>query len=142
MTAADLRRLLPHRSPMLLLDEVAAVEPGVRLIARKTISAGDLWCGPGGFAPYLVLESWLQACAALVCWDDPRPDAGAGGGVLVAGLRDVWVGRPAFLGQTIEHRVEVVRSMGGSAICTGTGVIADETILTVAQVTIGFKRGG
>lgn len=139
MTAADLRRLLPHRSPMLLLDEVAAVEPGVRLTARKTISADDPWCGPAGFAPYLVLESWLQACAALVCWDNPH--VGAGGEVLIAGLRDVWVARPAFVGQTIEHRVEMVRSMGGSAICTGTGVIADEIMLTVAQVTIGFKRG-
>jgi 3-hydroxyacyl-[acyl-carrier-protein] dehydratase len=142
MIRADLHRLLPHRPPMLLVDEVVAVEPGVWLIARKTVSAGDPWCGSGGLAPYLVLESWLQACAALVCWDEPQPDASVGGGVLVAGLRDVWVGRPAFVGQTIEHRVEVVRSMAGSAICTGSAVIADETMLTVTQVTVGFTQGG
>lgn len=35
---AELRALLPHRYPMLLLDRVEAVEPGVSLEAVKTVT--------------------------------------------------------------------------------------------------------
>ncbi|MGW3964202.1 3-hydroxyacyl-ACP dehydratase FabZ family protein [Amycolatopsis sp. NPDC005003] len=137
MTARHaLRDLLPHRSPMLLLDEITTVEPGVRLVARRTIAADAPWCRTG-LAPYLLLESWLQACAALACWEAPQPE----GEVLVAGLRDVQAVRPARPGETVEHHVELVRRVTGSAICTGTGSIGGETVLSVGQVTIGFEDG-
>ncbi|ATY12785.1 hypothetical protein CU254_21725 [Amycolatopsis sp. AA4] len=128
-----LHDLLPHRDPMLLLDEITAVEPGVRLAARWTVAADRPWCRNGA-APYLLLESWLQASAALACWESPQAD----GEVLVAGLRDVRAVRGAAPGEAIEHRVELVRGVTGSAICAGTALIGDETVLSVGQATIGF----
>lgn len=136
MSAVDPAELLPHRWPMLLLDEVVAVEPGVGLIARRTIAAGDPWCGPEGLAPCLVLESWLQACAALL---RSGPDGPVD--VLVGGLRGIRVTRALRPGETVEHRVSVVRGFDTSAIFSGTAVVGDETVLTAEQATIATTRG-
>jgi 3-hydroxyacyl-[acyl-carrier-protein] dehydratase len=131
VTAMDPAELLPHRWPMLLLDEVVAVEPGVRLVARRSVSAGDPWCGPTGFAPYLVLESWLQACAALL-----RLGSDGAADVLVVGLRGIRATRALRPGETVEHRVSVVRGFDTSAIFSGVSVVGDETVLTAEQATI------
>ncbi|QIS11594.1 3-hydroxyacyl-ACP dehydratase FabZ [Nocardia arthritidis] len=41
LTADDVLRLLPHRHPFFLLDRVTELEPGVRAVAIKNISAAD-----------------------------------------------------------------------------------------------------
>ena len=33
--------IIPHRDPFLLLDEVVELEPGTRVLARKTITEAD-----------------------------------------------------------------------------------------------------
>ena len=43
ITAADIRRVLPHRYPMLLVDAVTEFEPGVRLTARKAVTVNEPW---------------------------------------------------------------------------------------------------
>ncbi|HEY0778967.1 MAG TPA: 3-hydroxyacyl-ACP dehydratase FabZ [Gemmatirosa sp.] len=78
ITTADLRRLLPHRYPFLLVDAVVACEPGVRLVARKVVThdepffAGDLVRDPV-MPDMLVLESMAQAGGVLLMAeaDDP-----------------------------------------------------------------------
>jgi 3-hydroxyacyl-[acyl-carrier-protein] dehydratase len=134
MTSTDLARSLPHRWPLLLLDEVVTMEAGVGLVATRTVSASDPWCGAQGLPPYLVLESWLQACAVLLC-------AATAAEVLVVGVRGARVTRAIHPGETIEHRVEVVRSLDTSAIFTGSAIAGTETVLTVEQVTIATSQG-
>ena len=34
---AEIEQILPHRPPMLLLDEVLELEPGTRVVAQKTV---------------------------------------------------------------------------------------------------------
>jgi 3-hydroxyacyl-[acyl-carrier-protein] dehydratase len=35
--------ILPHRDPFLLVDEVAELEPGRRVLARRSVKADDWW---------------------------------------------------------------------------------------------------
>ena len=35
--------ILPHRDPFLLVDEVAELEPGRRVLARRSVNADDWW---------------------------------------------------------------------------------------------------
>ena len=128
--------VLPHRPPMLLVDGFTSVHPGLRLTAHRTVRPDDPWCHPAGLAPDLVLESWLQACSALLCWERP------GSGVLLAGLRDARVLRPVHVGETVVHHVELVRGTPGAAICTGSGEVGGQVVLSVGQATIAFPDGG
>jgi 3-hydroxyacyl-[acyl-carrier-protein] dehydratase len=134
-TPVDPAALLPHRPPMLLLDEVLPVEPGASLVALRSPRAGDPWCGPDGLAAYLVLESWLQACVALV-----RHSSGRARKVLVGGLREARVTRAVRLGETLVHHVHLVRVLDSSAICAGTGTVGGEIVLSVAQATFSMAR--
>jgi len=35
---AEIEQILPHRDPFLLLDEVVELDPGSRVVARKTVT--------------------------------------------------------------------------------------------------------
>jgi len=35
--------ILPHRDPFLLIDEVTELEPGRRVVARRSVNADDWW---------------------------------------------------------------------------------------------------
>jgi 3-hydroxyacyl-[acyl-carrier-protein] dehydratase len=38
---AEIEKILPHRDPFLLLDEVIELDPGARVVARKTVTEED-----------------------------------------------------------------------------------------------------
>jgi len=79
---AEIKRVLPHRYPMLLVDRVVEIEPGIRLTARKAVSGNEPWyrdladdTPATGYAypPTLLVESWCQA-AGLLAASEPTWD--------------------------------------------------------------------
>lgn len=57
--------LIPHRPPMVLLDEVIACEPGC-VTARATLQPDCVFAVEGFVHPAALLELVAQACAAYV----------------------------------------------------------------------------
>jgi 3-hydroxyacyl-[acyl-carrier-protein] dehydratase len=63
--------ILPHRDPFLLIDEVTELEPGARVVARRTVHREDWWF-PGHFPErpvmpsVLIVEAMAQAGAVAV----------------------------------------------------------------------------
>jgi 3-hydroxyacyl-[acyl-carrier-protein] dehydratase len=104
--------IIPHRDPFLFLDEVLELEPGVRVLARKTVR-GDEWFFRGHFPgrPILpgviMVEALAQAGAVAVLSQEEN----RGKLALFAGIDDVRFKRIVEPGDelTLSCEIESVR---------------------------------
>jgi 3-hydroxyacyl-[acyl-carrier-protein] dehydratase len=76
-----IRATLPHRYPMLLVDRVLELEPGVRIKALKNVTINEPYF-PGHFPHYpvmpgvLIVEALAQASAIIAYRGDPEAREG------------------------------------------------------------------
>jgi 3-hydroxyacyl-[acyl-carrier-protein] dehydratase len=132
---AEIEEILPHRSPFLLLDEVLVLEPGARVVARKTVREED--CAghfPGNpiMPGVLMVEALAQAGAVAVLSEEEN----RGKLALFAGIDDVRFKRVVRPGDelTLECEIDQVRGpVGrGKAKATVDGKLAVRGTLTFA----------
>ena len=133
----QIEQILPHREPFLLLDEVLELEPGARVVARKTVRA-DEWYLAGHFPGrpimpgVLMVEALAQAGAVAVLVQEEN----RGKLALFAGIDDVRFKRIVEPGDelTLECQLETVRGpIGrGKARATVDGQLAVRGTLTFA----------
>jgi 3-hydroxyacyl-[acyl-carrier-protein] dehydratase len=143
-----LRRLLPHRPPMLLLDEVREAVPGESLVAVKAVTPAEP-CYEGlvpeaddAYPPSLLIESWCQAAALLALLDAPNPDVLSGRVALFGGIGGLRLGRPVRPGDLLVHRAWLSRLFEDVAMLTGTAEVDGETVLAVEQIVVAFREAG
>jgi 3-hydroxyacyl-[acyl-carrier-protein] dehydratase len=139
----EIKRLIPHRYPILLLDRVTSVSPGRSLTAIKAVTCNEPIyqgvgddTGPRGhhYPPLLILESWAQAAALLALWDQPNPDVRSGQVVLGATMKNVRFHRAVQPGDVIEHRVRLVRQVGDSSVMEGESLVGAEVVQEIGTM--------
>lgn len=144
----DIKRVLPHRFPMLLVDRVVEVVPGQRLTARKAITANEPWyaaLGDAGapeahaYPQALLIESWGQAAGLLAAWDQRNPDVLAGQVMLFGSMTGVRFHRPVLPGDVLEHRVRAVRRLSDAAIFEGESFVGSSIALEVERVVMALR---
>jgi 3-hydroxyacyl-[acyl-carrier-protein] dehydratase len=132
---AEIEQILPHRDPFLLLDEVVELDPGSRVVARKTVTEED--CAghfPGNpiMPGVKMVEALAQAGAVAVLVQEEN----RGKLALFAGIDDVRFKRVVRPGDelTLECSLEQVRGpIGrGKARATVNGELAVRGTLTFA----------
>lgn len=69
--SVELHALLAHRYPFLLVDRIAVVVPGQRVVGYKRVSGGEWWNASGAPSPAtmpfgLVIEAMAQTSGALM----------------------------------------------------------------------------
>jgi 3-hydroxyacyl-[acyl-carrier-protein] dehydratase len=140
------RRILPHRGPMLLVDRVLSLEPGRRLTAVKNITGTDPWIagapGSAAYPPVLLVESWCQAAGVLVTNERPNPDVLTGDVLLFGGMSEVRIAGPVVVGDVLRHTVSLVRDLGDSAVVEGTAEVGDRVVLEVGRVIMARRKAG
>ncbi|MFZ5889619.1 MAG: 3-hydroxyacyl-ACP dehydratase FabZ family protein [Myxococcota bacterium] len=148
MNAAVIKSVLPHRYPMLLIDSVVELVPNDSIRARKAISLNEPWyanmAGPStqhshAYPSVLLIESWCQAAALLATLEEPSPNVLDGSVMLFGRLSNAQLHRDAFPGEVIEHRVQLVRRVGETAIFEGDARIHGELVLQVGQVMVTLR---
>jgi 3-hydroxyacyl-[acyl-carrier-protein] dehydratase len=144
----ELKRVLPHRHPILLIDRVTQLVAGKQLTAVKAISNNEPWYAalddeapPEAYAypPVLLIESWCQAAGVLATWQRPNPDVLTGDVMLFGSLNDVSLGAPVLPGDVVEHQVRLVRALGDTLVFEGKSMVGDEPVLTVGQVLMALR---
>jgi len=135
MDREAIERVLPHRAPMLFLDEVVELVPGERVVARKTVTDED--CAghfPGNpMMPGVKMIEALAQCGAVAVLSQPENE---GKLALFAGIDDVRFKRIVRPGDvlTLECEVETVRGPVGRGKVRATvdGELAVRGTLTFA----------
>ena len=131
----EIERILPHREPFLLIDEVVELEPGARVVARKRVTEED--CAghfPGNpiMPGVKMVEALAQAGAVAVLSEERN----RGKLALFAGIDDVRFKRIVRPGDelTLTCDLETVRGpIGrGKARATVDGELAVRGTLTFA----------
>jgi 3-hydroxyacyl-[acyl-carrier-protein] dehydratase len=134
---AEIEAILPHREPFLLIDEVVELDPGVRVVARKSVRS-DEWYLSGHFPGrpimpgVLIVEAMAQTGAVAVLSEDEN----RGRLALFAGIDDVRFKRLVEPGDELELSCELERVRGpigkGRATAHVGGELAARGVLTFA----------
>ena len=109
----QIKEILPHRDPFLFLDEVTALEPGARVVARKQVRE-DEWFLTGHFPgrpimPGVIIVEAMAQCGAVAVLAD---EANRGKLALFAGIDDVRFKRMVLPGDELELTCELERVRG------------------------------
>ena len=133
----EIEAILPHREPFLLIDEVVELEPGERVVARKTVRP-DEWYLVGHFPGrpvmpgVLLVEAMAQTGAVAVLSQEEN----RGRLALFAGIDDVRFKRIVEPGDELELEctLEAVRGPIGRGKATAhvDGQLAARGTLTFA----------
>ena len=137
MDKEQIKEIIPHRDPFLLIDEINELEVGKRVVATKYIKEDDFWF-KGHFPEYpvtpgvLMIEMLAQAGAvALLALPENKGKIGFFGGINNCKFR-----QQVVPGDTLEIEVEILKVKGpigvGKAIATVGGKKAVSAEITFA----------
>ena len=133
----EIEAILPHREPFLLIDEVLELEPGERVVARKTVRP-DEWYLTGHFPGrpvmpgVLIVEAMAQTGAVAVLAEEEN----RGRIAFFAGIDDCRFKRVVSPGETLLLECEIDQVRGpigrGKATARVEGALAARGTLTFA----------
>jgi 3-hydroxyacyl-[acyl-carrier-protein] dehydratase len=131
-----IERLIPHRPPFLLVDEILELEPGKRVVGRREVRADDWWFAghfPGRpvMPGVLTIEAIAQAGAVAVLADA----ANSGKVPFFAGIDECRFKRVVEPGDVLTLECEFTRVRGPLAKGQGRALVGEE-IAAEAMLTV------
>jgi len=133
----DIKAILPHRSPFLLVDRVLELEADRRVVAVKNVTSNERYfiAGPGGVPtmPASILTEAMAQAGAILILSKPENRSRL---VYFMGIDRVRYRRPVVAGDRVILEADVLRlrakmgSLRGRALVDGK--IACEGLMTFA----------
>ncbi len=135
----QIKELIPHRDPFLLIDEIHEMEPGKRVVAVKHIKEDDFWF-KGHFPEHpvtpgvLMIEMLAQAgCAAMLALPENKGKLG-----FFAGIDKAKFKRQVVPGDTLTLEVEIIKTKGPIGVGKGIATVNGEKAV-MAEITFAIK---
>lgn len=127
----EIKKILPHRYPFLLVDRIEEMEPGVKAIGYKNVTANEPFF-QGHFPEYpvmpgvLLIEALAQVGAvAILSLEENKGKLAFFGGIKNAKFR-----KQVVPGDVVKLETEIIKCKGpmgvGKAIATVDGKMAAE----------------
>jgi 3-hydroxyacyl-[acyl-carrier-protein] dehydratase len=134
----QIRAVLPHRYPFLLVDRILELEPGKRAVGLKNVSVNeDFFNGhfPGqAMMPgVLILESMAQVGGVLLLSDESMKGKLA----VIAGVENMRFRKPVVPGDALISEVEVTHLRKSFGKVKMTGRVNDEVVAS-CEMTFGI----
>ena len=135
MDIEEIRSILPHRYPMLLVDRILEIEPGKRALGLKNVSVNeDFFNGhfPGqAMMPgVLILEAMAQVAGVLILTVPDHQHKLA----VIGGLDSVKFRKPVVPGDALITEVEVLSVRKSFGKVKMTGRVKDEVVASCEMI--------
>lgn len=139
LTIQEIKEIIPHRYPMLLVDRVEELEAGKRVVAKKNVTINEPFFQ--GHFPHepvmpgvLIVEAMAQAGAvALLSLEDFRGKTAYFGGLDKAKFR-----KKVTPGDTLILEVEIIKVKSAAGIGKGIAYVDGKK---VAEAELTFMIG-
>jgi 3-hydroxyacyl-[acyl-carrier-protein] dehydratase len=135
----EIRKLLPHSYPFLLVDRILELEPSKRIVGIKNVTFNEpFFTGHFPERPImpgvLILEAMAQAGGVLAFKSFP----GMEGSVFFTGIDDARFRKPVIPGDQLKLIVEVVRHRREIWVFDGKALV-DDNIVAEARIMAMLK---
>lgn len=123
----QIKEILPHRYPLLLVDKILELEPGKRIVGLKNVTANEEYFN-GHFPDYpvmpgvLIIEALAQTGAVGVLTLDEYK----GKLVLFAGIDNVKFRKQVVPGDQLRLEVEVTKLRGRVGKCEAKAFVGED----------------
>lgn len=137
MTAKEIMEIIPHRQPMMLIDTIEELEPGVKAVARKCVSYNEPFFqghfpGEPVMPGVLIVEALAQTGAVAILGLEENKGKTA----YFAAINSAKFKRKVIPGDVLTLETEIIKVKGpmgiGKATATVDGKVAVQAELTFA----------
>lgn len=123
----DIKDIIPHRYPFLLIDRVSYIEPGKKVVAYKNVTSNEYFF-QGHFPEMpvmpgvLIIEALAQAGAvAILSQEEFKGKIAFFGAINKAKFR-----KNVVPGDTLKLEVEIIKIKGSAGIGKGTAYVGEK----------------
>ncbi|WP_456364014.1 3-hydroxyacyl-ACP dehydratase FabZ [Priestia aryabhattai] len=140
MNIKEIKEILPHRYPFLLVDRIVELEEGQRAVGIKNVTANEEFFN-GHFPDYpvmpgvLIVEALAQICGVIML----KKEENAGKLGLFAGIDNCRFKKQVVPGDQLRLEVEITKARGSIAKATATATV-DGEIACQADVTFALTK--
>ena len=127
LNSNQIQEIIPHRYPILLVDQIAELEPGIRAVGIKAVSANEPFF-PGHFPQehvmpgVLIIEALAQTGAVALL----AQESFKGKTAYFAGINKARFKRKVIPGDVLRLEVEITKVRGPVGIGQATATVNGE----------------